>query len=158
MPSSLILTEALAKSLGNLVWWVDLAFRLEPEKAGYCSVLELQSAEDGDGTSGQHFITRLLPCRPAIAGEILVVDDHLVDCAPLRHAIRVLLQAIFDPVVIGTGKAIIARDGLYEGIVFFPLNTNRNIAHGDSSSAVPITAGSNLAGMFYEQKTQIKLT
>ena len=141
MPSPLILTEALAESLGSLVWWVDLAFRLEPEKAGYCSVLEIQPAEFGGGTSVQHFITRLLPCRPAIAGEILVVDDHLIDCSTLSHAIRVLLQAIFDPAVIGSGKAIIARDGLYKGIVFFPLNINRNIVHGASSSPALVTVG-----------------
>lgn len=138
------MTPALAESLGLLVWWIDAALRMTPEKPGHCTVLEFAPDVLRNDGGHEHYETRLLRCRPAIADELVIVDDDLVDDLALRDVLRIFLKAAFDPIVVGSGKAIVTFDRPQKGIVFLPLNANRNAGHASDSSSSPASSASPL--------------
>ena len=61
-----------------------------------------------------------LPCAPSVFGEFLRVDDHLIEDVAQREMLRIFLRAVFDPCIVGAGKATVHWGEPHEGVVFFP--------------------------------------
>ena len=117
-----LMNTAQAQDLGTLAHMVDLA--LDCHQEGTCKVLSLP-AMFLSGKMCEQGLIRLLPALPAERGELLKVDDHLIDSAALRLAVRIFLRSAFDPVIIGTGKALVVWEEGLEGIVFFRNDADR---------------------------------
>ena len=61
---------------------------------------------------------------PAPVGELLRVDDNLLNNVALGNVMRIILLAVFEPPVIGIGEVLIIDDG-EKGVVFIRPNARR---------------------------------
>lgn len=84
----------------------------------------------GDGEGVERGDAYVLLASPAVVGELLQVDDNLLEDIALCNTFHIFLRAVFEPPVIGDGKFAIEERN--EGIVFLRKEVWRDdyFAHG----------------------------
>ena len=107
----------MVETLGGIVRTVNMLFAGKKRVVGNGSRMNLLiPACLGDGKSIKHGEACILAATPAVVGELLWVDDHLLDDPTIRNMFRVFIVAAFQPPIIGGGEFVIEESK--EGIIF----------------------------------------
>jgi len=79
-----------------------------------------------DGESVECREAWIQPTATAIVGELLRVDDSIMNEPSLRDVLRIFLKSAFEPSVIGFGKVRIVFKEREESIIFVERDSDRN--------------------------------
>lgn len=72
-----------------------------------------------DNESSKRGLVALSPCAITEPGELVRIDDHLLDGVPARLLLQEMLIREVEPFIIGVGEVRVVRKEAFDGLVVF---------------------------------------
>jgi hypothetical protein len=107
--------------------------------ARYCSTIFF--VVESNSEAAERSVIGFDPARFAPRGELLRIDDHLIDGDAARLQFRYLLRRQLEPFIIGVGQIRVVWGEGFEGVVILPFDPNGDFrlagqAHDDVAPSV----------------------
>ena len=100
---------------------------------GWCATMSLLAPLDDREGSSEGAIG-IDPASAAVRGELLRIDDHLLDCDAVRLVVRNLLRRDLEPFIEGVGEVWVAWGEPFESIVVLAGKPHRDFGKGHMSA------------------------